>query len=174
MWKICKILALCLISSTLSAEIIAIVDMSMITQKSKAMISLNQDLENKRAELSKEIRDKEQSLKKLDKELLDQKEILSKEAFEQKAKDFQNKILSEQNNIQEKTNALEKAYLESLEKVSDKINNIIKTKSESLKVDLVIPKLQVLFSSKKIRDISDDILSTLDKELPTIQMKNAV
>ena len=166
-----KFLILLLLTSTsLFAEVTAVVDMNMIMQQSEAIKDLNEQLENKKSKLAQELNTREESLKKADKTLSEERDILSEEAFKRKANEFQEQVMFEQKDAQAKANKLEQSYLSTLEKINNKIREIIMEKSKSLNIDLVLPKSHVLFSSESVADISDSVLTKLNKELSKVTM----
>ncbi len=175
MFRIVLFTLVLIIGLNVSAEemavkpLVAVVDIQKIVEESKAAKKISEKVKDKREQYQKEVTDEEESLRKQDKDLLKQKEVLSDKAFEQKAKDFRNRVVEAQKMVQARRSLLEKAYAESMEKIRDKTVAIIESIAKKRGFVAALPKSQVLFAVEG-SDISDEVLEKLNDELPSVKV----
>jgi len=157
-------------STALAQDIkIAIIDSQKILEDSKAVKGIKEQV-NKKAESFKTFAtNKEKELKKKFQDLDGQKKALSKEAFEEKntklikeAEDFNKEGYQERSSI-------DKAFSDSMAEVEKRIIEIIQTKAKKDKYQLVLFKMQTVFSDPSL-DITQPVLDELNKSLPTIKV----
>lgn len=151
------------------AQKIAVVDIKMILDESTAAKGINKQIEEKRNSYQSQVAKEEEALKKEDKKLSEQRSVLSKEAFEEKAKSFRKKVVDAQKDVQTKRTKLENAYTEALGKVRDATLKIISDLAKDKGFDIAVPKSQVLYSKDNL-DISKEVLEKLNKQLPDVKV----
>ncbi len=149
---------------------IAIVDIKMIVDKSSAAKNIASQIEKKREEFQKEVTSEEEGLREEDQDLAKQRNVLSKEAFEEKAKEFRSKVVEAQRLVQSRRTQLENAYVKALAQVQESTLEIIKEMSGEKGFVLALPKSQVLYSGEGL-DISEEVLKRLDEKLPKVEVK---
>ncbi len=150
------------------AQTIAVVD-EQVFENSKVVQNIKQQIEAKRSEFQKEVEKQEKELLKEDEELAKQKDIISQEAFEQKAKDFRARFVETQKLLQMRRSQLEKANKEATDQVRDKIRDIIADIAEDKEFTVAITKSRLLYNEDGL-DISQAVLKRLDKEMPSIKL----
>lgn len=148
---------------------IAVVDIQKIVAESTAAKDIQKQLEKKKNEFQNQINKQEESLMKEDQELGKQKASLSADAFEQKRKEFRTKVTNVQRDVQKKRVQLENASGEALAKVQKSVVGIIKDLASEKGFQIAIPSSQVLYYEGAM-DISDDVLSKLNKDLPKVDV----
>jgi len=152
-----------------SASDIAIVNIKKIVDESSAAKNIAEQVEEKRSKFQAEVAGKEEKLHKEDKALAEQRAVLSKEVFEQKAKEFRSRVIDAQRIVQSRRAQLEKAYRKALEQVRNQTIEIIKDLSNKKNFSVALPKFQVLFS-KDSMDISAEVLKQLNDKLPKVAL----
>ena len=152
------------------ANSIAVVDIQKIVAESSATKEINKQLEKKKNEFQSSINKQEEGLVKEDQELAKQKASLSPAAFEQKSKDFKNKVATVQRDVQKKRAQLENAYTDALSKVQKNVLEIIKGMASEKHFTLAVPASQTLYFEKNM-DISEEVLEALNKKLPKVDVE---
>ena len=161
------------ISSGLFAQEIAIVDVNLILKSASAVQTLEKQLNDKKISFEKDVKNISEKIKNMEKDLSSKKEILSAEAFNQQIEDFRKKIADEEEQMQKKKISLESSYMQAYEKINDQSKKIIDHIANSSKVDVVLPKSQTLFISSNVKDISNQVLESLNRQLPTVNIEES-
>lgn len=156
-------------TSPVMANDIVVVNVKVIVDESEAAKSIADQVEKKRDEYQEEVDEQEEALRKQDQELAQQRSLLSKEAFEQQVKEFRAKVLDAQREVQERRSKLENAYVEALAEIKKHTLEIIEDLAKKRKFSIALPKSQLLYSTDSL-DISDDVLSELNRRLPDVDI----
>tara|TARA_B100001564_G_scaffold301542_1_gene268911 strand:+ start:534 stop:1133 length:600 start_codon:yes stop_codon:yes gene_type:complete len=160
-----------LFTGTAQAEgtVIAIVDIKKILNSSSAAKNAGQQIQTMRKEFLAEVKNKESELKKEDSELSKQRSILATDVFEKKRKEFKEKHVAIQRDVQTKRKALDDSLVKTHKIIQDSISTIISKLADEKEFDIAIPKSQALFAKPDL-DITQEVLAQLNKELPTITL----
>lgn len=157
------------ISANPVATSIAVVDIKLIVEKSKAALSLAKQLQETQGKFQKEIKKVETSLKEKEEKLVKQKSIIEESAYEEKVKQFQSEVFDANQNVKKKKATLEKGYLKGLEQIRGVTLDIIADIARANKYSIVLPKSQLLYS-EKANDISEQVLAKLDSKLSSVKL----
>jgi len=157
------------ISANPVATSIAVVDIKLIVEKSKAALSLAKQLQETQGKFQKEIKKVETSLKEKEEKLVKQKTIIEESAYEEKVKQFQSEVFDANQNVKKKKATLEKGYLKGLEQIRGVTLDIIADIARANKYSIVLPKSQLLYS-EKANDISEQVLTKLDSKLSSVKL----
>ncbi|MFN5352179.1 MAG: OmpH family outer membrane protein [Alphaproteobacteria bacterium] len=148
---------------------IAVVDIKLIVEKSKAALSLAKQLQETQGKFQKEIKKVETSLKEKEEKLVKQKSIIEESAYEEKVKQFQSEVFDANQSVKKKKATLEKGYLKGLEQIRGVTLDIIADIARANKYSIVLPKSQLLYS-EKANDISEQVLAKLDSKLSSVKL----
>jgi Skp family chaperone for outer membrane proteins len=162
-------LLLLMVTQQAHALNVAVVDMKKVMADAKAAISAKGQLNAKQKEFQAQVSATESKLQKQDQELAKQRTLLSAEAFKAKVDEFRQQAASAQRDVQQKQQQLRRAFENSIVTIQDRVVAIIKTLSSERGYDLVLPANGVLFH-KDAMNITGEVLTRLDKELPTMQV----
>lgn len=149
---------------------IAIVNVQKIMHDAAAAKSASDQLEKKQKSYQDELKKKDDALQKEEQELTKQKNVLSKEAFEEKTRAFRGKVTDIQKEVQSKKALLDNAYARALADIQKAVTDIIADMAKEKGFTLAIPTSQLLYAENKL-DISDEVLSRLNKKLPKLDVK---
>jgi len=149
---------------------IGVVNVPKIMQSSKAAVSLRSQLEAKQKAFQSELDAKQKELLAQKQEILKQKDKIDKDAFQKRAKEFQDKEIAATKQIQGKRESLDKAFNASVEEIQKNVIEITKAVATEKKLNLVITSLQVLTSDQSL-DITDEVMKRLDAKLPSVAVK---
>lgn len=149
---------------------IAVVNIQQVMKESTAAKSVREQLESKQKSFQADITKKEESLKKEDQELAKQKNVLAKEAFEEKARAFRSKATDVQKEVQSKKALLDNAFERALAEIQKATTDIIADLSKEKGFVVAVPTSQILYADSKL-DISEEVLTRLNKKLPKLDVK---
>ena len=152
------------------AETIAIVNVQKLMQEAKAAKSAREQLESKQKSYQKEISQKEEKLKKEDQELAKKRDALSQDAFDKKVAAFRSEVTEVQKEVQQKKSALDEAFAQALTDIQKAVTDIIGELAEEKEFTVAMPASQVLYYEEKF-DITEEVLSRLDKKLPKVTLQ---
>ncbi len=172
MKKLLTIVAVSFIASAASAEApvkIGVVDIQKIMAKSLSAKSLQDQLESKKNDFQNEIKKQEEDLQKEDKKLGEQRNVLAKEAFEKKVTEFKQKVAEVQRKVQTRRSEIEHAGNKALAQIQENAVSIIADIAKQKGLSIVVPSSQILYSDSSL-NISDEVLSQLDKKLPKVSL----
>ena len=85
-------------------------------------------------------------------------------------KKFEAKIEELKVFVDKKQNSLKKASIDGMNKVNDKIKDIIADIAKEKNLDFIVPSAQALFYKDNM-DISEDVLSKLNKKITSVSVK---
>jgi Skp family chaperone for outer membrane proteins len=149
---------------------IAVVNIQSVMRDSTAAQNVREQLEAKQKGFQAEISKKEETLQKEDKELTKKRSVLSKDAFEEKARAFRVKATEVQKEVQQKKSVLDGAFERSLAEIQKSVTEVIGEMSKEKGFVLAVPTSQILYSDSKL-DISAEVLARLNKKLPKLDVK---
>ncbi|MGN0929493.1 MAG: OmpH family outer membrane protein [Alphaproteobacteria bacterium] len=163
-----------LISSSSFAGDFGVIDMTKISENTKVMKSLNGQKDKLLKDIKKSIDAKRKDFEKREAALKAKSAMLSEDG----KKDFMNEVATFQRDVVEydklnetKVNEIEKAYIESLAKIQkDYLDPVVKKIGKEKGFDLVFNS-QVAVIINKDLDITDTVISELDKQVSEIELK---
>jgi outer membrane protein len=153
----------CLNTAAIAGNI-AIIDVEDVLKNSLVMKDIQNKVTKKQDEYQKDVNKKQSALEAEEKALNSKKSVLSKEALDTEAKNFEKKVIALKEFVDQKQNILKKASLESMNKVNEKIKEIITQISKEKDLDLILPASQVLYYKDEM-DISETVLKSLNKKI---------
>jgi outer membrane protein len=146
---------------------VMVVDVQALLQNSKAAKMVRGQIEQKRGEYTKEISQKEESLRAERDALQRQQASLSPEALNQKGRDFQQKVNDLERNVQGKRQALEKSNGDALQRIQEEMLKIIADIAKQRKANLVFQRTDLVLFDQAF-DVTDEVLQKLDEQMPTL------
>lgn len=150
---------------------VVFVDTQVILEKSTALVKVREQLDKKAEEFKKDSTTKEAYFKKKYEDLEKQKAVLSKEVFEQKNNDLAKEFGEAQKKVQDSRGALDKAYTEAMQQFEKVLADVVKEEATKANAKVVFPKMQALYSGDASLDITNPVLDSLNRKLPSITVK---
>lgn len=154
----------------LKSSIVAIVDVQRILQASGAAKSVQQQLETQRSKFQTEIAVEEADLRDAEQKLSKLRETAKTDDYLEQEQKLQQRFLTVERHVQARRKALDQAYTDSMNIVRKALIDIVSEIAKQRGVNLVIVKQQVIWNDQNI-DITDEVLTRLDKALPNVQVK---
>lgn len=155
-----------------TANQIATINIQAILSDSAAAKSAKSQIDAKRNEYQSELKKLSETIRKEEQGIREQASLLSPEALEQKKKDFVTKANDAQKSQIDKTERLAAANNQALGTIQDAVSKIVQNivKAKGLKV--VIPSNNLLYATPDL-DITKEVLTQLDKDLPSVKVNFA-
>ena len=172
--KLAIILAVISLPIFANAEIpaakIAVVDVTKVMSESTAIKQANTQLQAKRDEYQKQITAQEATLKKSEEDLAKQKGILSKEALNEKQKQFIDQVNNARKGVQVSKGKLDKAHRDALVKVQVAIRDIVTQMATEQGFNVVLPAEPLIFAAASL-DITAEVSKRLNEKLSAVELK---
>jgi outer membrane protein len=146
---------------------VMVVDVQALLQESKAAKMVRGQIEQKRAEYTKEISREEEMLRSERDALQRQQASLSPDALNRKGREFQQKVNALDLSVQAKRQALEKSNNDALSQIQQQMLKIIADIAKQRKANLVLQRSDlVLFD--RVFDVTDEVMQKLDEQMPVL------
>ncbi len=148
---------------------IAIIDVQWILRESKAVKSIRDQITKFGSKFEEEIEKDRNEIRKANQELARQRTILAPEAFAEKRRKFEQRVVEVQRLVQQRQRQLDKSRNEAMIAVNKAYTGIVSGLANEKNLALIIRKNQTAFSVKTL-DVTNDVLARLDKKLPTVKV----
>jgi len=148
---------------------IAVINIQEIMHESLAAKSIKEQLEKKQKSFQAELSAKEETLQKESQGLAKERAVLSKEAMDQKIKEFDTKAKEAQKGVQTKRAQLDKAFGNSIGEIQKEVNRILTDMAKERGFIVALPAQQILYNDAKL-DITKEVLARLNKSLPKVTL----
>jgi Skp family chaperone for outer membrane proteins len=156
--------------TALKPTYVAIVDVQRILQASKAAKSARDQLETQRSKFQSEISSEESDLREAEKKLIKLREEAKADAYAEEEQKLQKRFLTVERHVQSRRKALDQAFTDSMNTVRTGLVDIVSQVAKEKGFSLVVVKQQVIWNADAV-DITDEVLTRLDKALPQISVK---
>ena len=148
---------------------IGVVDLNYILSESDAAVDAAKQIEDIAKEIDEEMRNTEQSLIDDQNELIESQQIMAPAAFDEKRKEYENKVQNYNVTRQEKTMSIEMLISESRSEVLNALKPILEEISNDKGITVLLEKNSVLLNAENM-DITEEALKALNKKLPSIEV----
>ena len=148
----------------LSEDKIAFIDLDLVLKKSKIGQSYLVKINKKNEENIKNLKTKEQKLKKMEDDIKKKQNILSKEELDKEIFSLQEKIKKFRSDKDEIVLEFNNMKKENLNDFFNQINPIIQNFMDENSIDILIERKNI-FIGKKNSDITDTIIKKIDNKL---------
>jgi Skp family chaperone for outer membrane proteins len=146
---------------------VMVVDVQALLQESKAAKMVRAQVEEKRAEYTKEISHEEENLRAVRDALQRQQASLSADAMNKKGREFQQKVNELDRSVQAKRQALEKSNNDALSKIQQEMVKIIADIAKQRKANLVLQRTDLVLFDRSF-DVTDEVMQKLDEQMPVM------
>ncbi len=146
----------------------AVVDVQEIMKQSKAASKLRDQLEAQKNTLQKDLSKEEDGLRDQEKELADKRGVLSADAFEQKRRDFQDKVAAFQKKVQERSRDLDQKFASGSSQIRKTMLEGVADVADKNGYTMVFSRADLLIFDKTL-DVTDQVLKIVDQKLPEVK-----
>ena len=143
------------------------IDFSKVLNNSKAGAEAQKKLEKKLETQNKNFAQFEKDLIKEEKEIISQKKLITNDEYKKKVEILRAKVVKVQKDRQDSLKSIAKSRTGAKQKLLKAVNPIMKKYMEDNKIRIVIDKKSILLGDTNL-EITDQIISILDKELPSL------
>ena len=148
---------------------VAILDVQSILRNAKAVKSIRDQVTKFGSIFEKEIEKERDAIRKENKELARQRTILAPEAFAEKRRNFEQKVVDVQRLVQQRQRELDKSRNDAMIQVNKTYVEIVSSLSRERNLALILKKVHTAYSEKNL-DVTEEVLSKLNKKLPTVKV----
>jgi outer membrane protein len=148
---------------------IAVVDVQMVLERSFAVQSVKNRIEEISKNIQKQMDNKTANLKKLEEELSRKRGVISEKDFEHELLNFNKNVSNLQREAQESKGKIEQAFSEAMNKVHEEILKIISDLARENSYDIVMPAPVVIYVSPTL-NISQAIIDKLNTTLKEVKI----
>lgn len=153
---------------------IALLNINYLMSNALAVKDLNAQLKKAKSDLHAQSVKKERILRKKDAELSKQRDVLAKQAFNKKLFALQHEVADTNKSLKAQNSEVDKAYVLAIQKINRKILEISYAIVKEKKIDLLLPKNNVIDASEKVDELSVEVLQKLNKTLSSVHMNYKV
>ncbi len=157
-------------AQSLPPAVIAVIDSRMVRFNSAAGKDIQNQLDTIRTKFQTEIAEQEKTLKEEETTLKSQRSILPKESYDAKVKDFQNKVLTVQREVQIKNKQLETALGNAQNELQRALKPILQKILKEHKATMIMDVSLVIEKTSGL-DVTTKVIEALDQVLPTIKVE---
>ena len=148
---------------------VAVLDVQAILRDAKAVKSIRKQITKFGSNFENEIEKERAEIRKANQELARQRTILSPDAFAEKRRKFEKRVVAVQRLVQKRQRELDKTRNQAMGVVNKAYTEIVSKMAKENNLAVIIRKAQTAFSVKGL-DITNEILTRLDKKLPTVKV----
>lgn len=148
---------------------IAVVDVEMVLNESKAGKSIQKQLTDRREAFQQEFAEKENKLVESEKELIEEKKNISPEEFEKKRLEFEQQLQETRNLFQKRRSSLDKGLGSALAELRQNVVQVTAEVADKNEFQVVLTRDSVVIVQKEM-NITAQVLESLDKKIQTIKL----
>ena len=148
----------------------AVIDYQRITREAAAFKNAREQLDKYRAGLQGEVANDEEKLRNEEQELVRQRTVLAPEAFEQRRRDFEKKVMELQRSAQERSRSFEQVYNNVSGDIRKVLAGIVADIGKERGFNIVFDRAMLSYRAENL-DITDEVLKRLDQKLPTVKIQ---
>ena len=141
---------------------VGIIDLSEILRQSQATSSVQDLLDEKRAEFQEQFSTREVELLSREKSLKGKRDVMSKEAYDAEVRLFQDEVAKVQREIQQKRKSLDNVFQQAQDKLRNLAVEIVGDIAKEQKLDLVVNRNNVLVFRNQL-DLTKIVLERLNE-----------
>jgi Skp family chaperone for outer membrane proteins len=148
---------------------VAVVDIQRVMRESAAAKSIQGQIEKLRASYQKEITKQENDLRNAEQELNRQRTLVSPDAFNERRRQFEQKVGSLQRDVQNRKRELDKSFSAAMRTVEKSLREIIEQLVTERRLNLVLIKSQTIYNAPEF-EMTDEVMKRLNAKLPSVKV----
>ena len=149
------------------APTIAVVDLQAVMQSSDAAKGIRAQIQKAQSTFQQSLQGKNDELKKMDQALQQQRSVLAPEAFQQRQRQFEQKVADAQRDVQVRRTKLETAFSGAMQQVETAVVQIVDQLAKEGAYTLVLNKGATIYSQSEL-DITQEVVRRLNAKLPSV------
>ena len=148
---------------------VGVIDLNYILSESDAAVDAAKQIEDMAKKIEEEIKNTDQDLIDEQNELIESQQIMAPAAFDEKRKEYENKVQNYNVTRQEKLMSIDRIVSESRNEVLNALKPILEEISNDMGITILLEKNSVLLNAENM-DITEQALKALNKKLPSIEV----
>jgi Skp family chaperone for outer membrane proteins len=148
---------------------IAVIDMQKIMSDSKAVQSIQRQIDRQREQYQSDLQRREQELRKANQTLARERGVLSEDAFRKKRRRLEEQVTELQREIQRSKRQLDRNYSQAMRQVQNRLVQIVRELASQQNIDMVLGKATVVIVRPRL-DLTDRALERLNRELSSVDV----
>ena len=148
---------------------IALLDVQKILSDSSAVKNIREQVAEYSSTFENEVEKKRNEIRTANQELTRQRTILSPDAFAEKRRLFEEKVVGVQRLVQQRQRELDASRNKAMADVNKAYTEIVAQLAAERNLAIIIRKIQTVFSIGGM-DVTQDVLSRLNKKLPKVKI----
>lgn len=148
---------------------VAVVDVQRVMRDSAAAKSIQGQIEKMRASYQQEITKQENELRNAEQELNRQRTLVSPEAFNERRRQFEQKVGSLQRDVQSRKRALDTSYTSAVRTIENSLREIMEQLVNERRLNLVLIKSQTIYNAPEL-EMTDEVMKRLNAKLPSVKV----
>ena len=148
---------------------VGVIDLNYILSESDAAVDAAKQIEEIAKQIEEEIKNTDQDLIDEQNELIESQQIMAPAAFDEKRKEYENKVQNYNVTRQEKLMSIDRIVSESRNEVLNALKPILEEISNDMGITVLLEKNSVLLNAENM-DITEEALKALNKKLPSIEV----
>jgi len=146
---------------------VAVLDVGVILRDASAVKDIQDQINKFGVKYEAEIEKQREGIHNANQELARQRTILSPDAFAEKRRQFEQRVVEVQQLVQQRQRELDASRNDAMSKVNDAYIKIVSQIATDRKLAVILRKDQTAFSSRAL-DVTEEILTLLNKQLPKV------
>ena len=147
-----------------------VVDVQRVLDESEAAKSVQKQLNTQRARFQTETEKEENQLRQAEQELNKAHDHLAADAFSEREQQLRQHFIAVERHVDVRRKLLDQSFTDAMNVVRDKLLAIVQDVAHEKSANLVLVKQQILWADKPL-DVTDEVLSRLNKSLPQVTVK---
>lgn len=148
---------------------LAVLDVQKILRDSSAMKNIREQVIKYGSTFEKEIEKERNEIRSTNQELARQRTILSPDAFAEKRRLFEEKVVGVQRLVQQRQRELDASRNKAMAEVNKVYTEIVAKLAAERNLAVILRKVQTVFTVSTL-DVTQEILSRLNNKLPTVKI----
>jgi len=148
---------------------IAIIDVQVILVDAKAVKNIREQITKFGTQFEEEIEKERNEIRTANQELARQRTILSPEAFAEKRRKFEQRVVKVQRLVQQRQRELDKSRNEAMIVLNKAYTEIVWKIANELNLAVILRKNQTAYAIPSL-EITRKVLARLDEKLPTVKV----
>ena len=148
---------------------VGVIDLNYILSESDAAVDAAKQIEDIAKQIEEEVKNTDQDLIDEQNELIESQQIMAPAAFDEKRKEYENKVQNYNITRQEKLMSIDRIVSESRNEVLNALRPILEEISNDMGITVLLEKNSVLLNAENM-DITEEALKALNKKLPSIKV----
>lgn len=154
-------------AGSLPTPVIMVVDPQAVLQRSKAGQAVRAEHDRYLESMQSELDANRKALKETENELMEEKAVLSQEAWQKKARAFEQRVVELNQRYQRGNLAVEKSYRVAIAALTRAFDKVTEEVAGEVGCNLILPMQQVILHDPRM-DLTDTVIARMDKMIPAV------